>query len=123
MRAAATEIAGQSLLHLVACGFWRLRQKRCGGHDHPARTVPALRGLLGDERRLHSIGFLRGAEAFDGGDGASGGEAHRRRARPHGAAVHEHGAGAALTEAAPEFHTVQRELVAQHVKQRLRGIP
>src|SRR4030095_3067248 len=37
--------------------------------------------------------------------------------------VHEHRAGAALPEAAPEFRTAERERSAQRIEQRLRWIP
>src|SRR5215469_8004811 len=39
-----------------------------------------------------------------------------------GPAVDQHRAGAALTQAATEFGAIQRELAAQHVKERRRGI-
>jgi hypothetical protein len=40
---------------------------------------------------------------------------HRQLARAYGLAVHDDGAGAALTKAAAELRTVQIELIAQRV--------
>src|SRR5262249_44285448 len=68
-------------------------------------------------------GLLWSPEAFDGRYRSAGGAADRRRARADGAAVDEHRAGAALTETAAELEPVLRELVAQHVEERLRGVP
>ena len=66
--------------------------------------------------------LFRGAEAFERGHLGAVERADRRHARSNGASAHNHRARAALSEAAPEFRSVQREVVAQHVEQRCRGI-
>ena len=48
--------------------------------------------------------------------------ADRRHARADRAAADDHGAGAALAEAAAELRAAQREIVAEHVEQRRRRI-
>ena len=46
------------------------------------------------------------------------GGANRRDARAHGLSIDEHGARAALREAAAIFRAVQLQIIAQHIKER-----
>ena len=52
-----------------------------------------------------------------------GGLLDGRDAGARGCTVDQHGAGAALTEPAPELRTVQPERIAQDIEERLGGIP
>ena len=67
--------------------------------------------------------LLRRAEAFGGDDARPAASFSAHRARAHRRAVDQHGARAALAEAAAELGAVQAEVVAQRVEQRHVGIP
>lgn len=123
MSSAATEIAGQTLLHLVHAGEGVLGEQGLRCHDHAVRAVAALRGLFGDERSLHRIGFFGRAEAFEGGDALAFDRVDRRGAGAHGLAVEDDSAGSALGEAAAELRSVEPKGVSQDVEQWLRGVP
>ena len=89
-----------------------------GGHDHAVDAVAALHGLLVDEGLLDLVHLLGVAQAFERGHGfvlrcADGSDAGADRV-----AVHDHGAGAALGQAAAEFGTVELQIVAQCIEQR-----
>src|SRR5215470_4585459 len=116
--AAAAEVAGQRLAHLLLGRTRRAVEQRPRAHHHPRRAVAALRGLLGDERRLKRIGTGRRAETLDGDHVLTGERAGRRRAGAEGATIHQHGAGAALAEPAAQARAGQPEVVAQDVQQR-----
>src|SRR5712691_4294293 len=68
MGAAAAQIGGEALAHLL---FARLRnaveQFRCA-HDHAVDAIAALGRLLLDEGALQRMRVVEGAEAFDRGD-------------------------------------------------------
>src|SRR5580658_3307918 len=49
VRTAFTEVASQTLLHLIQRRLGRLGEQRLSGHDHSICTIPALRGLFRDE--------------------------------------------------------------------------
>src|SRR5215470_661226 len=77
-----------------------------------------LRRLLLDESGLQRVELLKRPKTFERDDLGL-----RKRTDRHGAgarrsAVDEHRAGAALTEPAAEFGSVELKIVAQHVEQR-----
>lgn len=77
-----------------------------------------MRGLFGDERLLHGIGARsRVPRPLERHDVATGAALDRNHAEARGDAVDQHGAGAALAEAAAIFRSIEFEIVAQHVKQ------
>src|SRR5262249_8322656 len=63
-----------------------------------------------------------GAESFNGDDAPTLQGADRGDAGVDGRALDHHRAGATLTQAAAELGTIQRELTAQHVKERRLGV-
>ena len=122
MRAATAQIAGERGLHVVDRCIGTALEQRDGRHHHAVRAIAALRGLLGDERRLNAVRLVRRAEAFDRRDACCADARHRQRARSRGLAVHQHGAGAALAQTAAELHAGKAESIAQNVEQRFVGI-
>src|SRR6185437_181631 len=118
MGAAATQIG----LHLGAdLRVGRLRialQQRLRPHHHAGDAVAALRGLLFHESALDRRRRLDGAEALQRRDLLAFEQQQRRHAGQYRLAVDDHGAGAALAEAATEFRGVEFQVVAEHVEQR-----
>src|SRR5205807_1782863 len=99
---AAAEVFGEGLPDLAIARVGRALEQRLAGHDHAVDAVPALGGLLLDECLLNRVGLLARAEPFERRDAQAGRLGDRHRARAHGLAVHQHGARAALAEAAAE---------------------
>jgi hypothetical protein len=93
-------------------------QERLGGEDDAVQAEAALRRLGIDERLLKRVRPLDGAEPLERGHLGIGNARQGRDARPHGAAVDDGGAGAALAEAAAKLGAVQLEVIAQHVEKR-----
>src|SRR5579884_403335 len=93
-------------------------QERRGAHHHRARAVPALRGLVVDERGLERVRLLRRAQALERCDRVVGHRADRRHARPDRLVAVEDGARPALRESATKPRTMQPKLVPQHVQER-----
>jgi len=58
-------------------------------------------------------------QAFDRRDGRTGGRRHRQHATALRCAVHKHGAGSTLGEAAAELRAYEAESLAQQHQQRL----
>src|SRR5262249_43097124 len=102
------EIPAQSLLDLFRSRARSLSQQRRRSQDHSVGAISALRGLFCDERRLYFVRSLQRAQTLECRDGASLNLLHRNRAGSDCLAVEQYGAGAALSEAAAEFHGVQR---------------
>ena len=104
------------------CGVARraiFLQQRLRAHHHAGNAVAALRRLLLDEGALDRRPACRGVPRPSTVRTCAGPRARdRRHAGEHRLAVHQHGAGAALAEAAAEFRRVELEIVAQHVEQR-----
>ncbi len=123
MRPAATEVVGERVLDLRLRRFPVLGEQRGRFHDHAVDTVAALRRLLLDEGALHRVQPLRRAQALERDHLLRGGDGRERRdTRAHRIAVDVHRAGTALREPTAEARTVQREVVAQSVKQRHIGV-
>src|SRR2546425_1106051 len=115
--AAAAEVAGEGLPHLLLVRSGRPREEGARGHDHAGRAIAALRGLLGDEGGLERIGAVRGAEALDGDHVLTHHRARGGDARADRAPTHEHRAGAALGETAAEMSARQPQVIAQDVEE------
>ncbi len=122
VRAAAAQVVRQRRADL---GVGRARpgvEQRDRRDDHAVQAVAALRRLRVDERLLDAMQraaatLVRG-QAFERGHGASVDAVRGDHARARDPAVDEHGARAALAEAAAVLRAVERKVVAQHVQQR-----
>ena len=123
MRSAAAEIAGESLFDLFRSRMRRLGKDGLRGHDHAVSAIAALSSLLGDKSGLDDIRFFHCSEPFESGDSAARDLSYGSDARSHGLPVHQHGAGATLSQTATEFCAPQRERVAQDVEKRLIRVP
>lgn len=99
---------------LVQQGFCR---------QHPAvEAVAALKSLLVDEGLLDRMRVFRRAEPFEGDDFFSSRSRNWQEAGTHRAVIHEHGAGAALSQAATESGIIQGEIVSKDVEKGAIGI-
>src|SRR5208283_2324993 len=105
-RAAPAKIGRESMLDLFDSRLGFLCEERFSRHDHAIRAVTALRGLLGDEGRLHRIGGLRRSKSFKRCNWAAFRPHDWRHAGARRLAVDQHGTCAALPEPAPELRTV-----------------
>ena len=65
---APTELVSQRVLGFVLAGIWIVIQQNLCGHDHAVGAVPALSGLLVDERPLQRMKLLDGTHCLEGGD-------------------------------------------------------
>jgi hypothetical protein len=81
-------------------------------------AIAALDHLEIEPGLLYLAAGRRGADAFDGGDGAVAHRAHRQHAGAHRLAVDMHRAGSALGNAAAEFRTGHAEYVTENPEQR-----
>src|ERR1700733_5800009 len=121
MRAAPAQIVTQRLHGLALGGVRIAQQQRFGRHDHAVEAVTALRGLFPDEGSLRRIGTRARAEALECQDLAIDTAADRNHAGAGGEAVDQHRAGAAFTEPAAVFRSIQFKIVAQYIQQRSIG--
>src|SRR5581483_981119 len=121
MRAAAAEVAVESVPDVcLAWGLVRLQQ--CGrAHDHPARAVAALRHLRVDEGGLQRVRFFRRAKPLEGDDRLALRVGNRGLTRSGRRTVNHDRAGAALAQAAAELRCRQTELT-QHIEKWFGGI-
>ena len=122
MRAAAAQIELELGPDLRIGRFGIPLQQGLGAHHHAGDAISALRRLLLDEGALDRRRRLDRPEAFQGGDLLAFQQDQRRDAGQYGFAVDDHGAGAALTEAAPELRSAQLKIVGEHIEQRRRRI-
>ena len=97
-----------------ACPLFDARQRR---HDLSRRAVPALKGVVVDERLLHGVQLLRRADALDGGDFAAFQREGQRQTRQLRFAVHMDGTRAALPVVAALLRAAQMQAFAQQVEQ------
>src|SRR5437868_5063019 len=96
VRPATADIAAHQLLHVRVARAARLVQQRHRGHDLPRGAVPALVPVALDERGLHRVQVLGGAQPFDGGDLVALVHEGKAQAGVDPPAVDVNGAGAAL---------------------------
>ena len=119
MRAAAAQVRIERSSDFSFGWARDLAEQSCRGHDDPARAIPALGHLLGDEGGLEWMGRLGRAQALKRRDRPALDVTDRHLARANGAPVQQHRACAALPQPATELRGVQAERIAKKVKKRL----
>jgi hypothetical protein len=122
MRSAPAQVAGQRALGIVARRMRLSVEQRDGAHDHAGNAVPALRRLLRDERDLHRMRQVAGADALDRRDRLPCDAADLDAAGARGFAVDQHGARPALPDAAAVLGAGEAKTIAQHEQQRLGAV-
>ena len=121
--AAPAQVSRQGLFDVIRGRMWCLHEQGARAHDHAARAVAALRGLLGDEGRLQRIRFVRAAEAFYRRHPPARDSADRDHAGARRPIVDEDRAAAALPEPASQLRAGEPERTAKRVEQWLAGVP
>jgi hypothetical protein len=116
---AAAEIAGKGFADVVARGAFDAIQQCAGRQQDAGRAVATLRGAEVRERLLQRIQPPVAREAFDRRDRAAAAFDGERQAGEHRFAIHEHRAGAALTELAAVLRAGEPQILAEHFEQRL----
>src|SRR6185369_11333623 len=114
---AAAEVPRHRRVDVTVRRIRRLREERGSGHDLPGLAVPALGNVDLLPRALERVAAVL-RQALDGGDA---GAAHRGDGSDAGAAslaVDEHGAGAALGDAAAELGSLEVQSVAERPEER-----
>src|SRR5262245_1668992 len=117
MGAAAAQVCGESLAHVMLGRPWIAVEQVLRGHDHSIDAIAALSRLLIDEGLLQRVRLLNGSEALDRRDLGVTNRPNLCDAGACRSAVNQHGASATLGQPAPELGTVKREIVAQDVKE------
>ena len=84
---------------------------------HAGGAVPALEGVLLDQRLLRRVEPPAGGQPLDGGDRTPVDLANRRLARQHWVSVDQHGAGAALALPAARLGSSEPESAPQPADQ------
>ena len=97
----------------------RALEQRRGRDDEPGRAEAALHRARVDERLLHRVQLVAGAEALDRDDLVAVRLRREHEARADELAVEQHGAGAALALLARVLRARQPEPLAQRVEQAL----
>ena len=118
IRHAAAERALHAVADLRVGGIRRLVEQRLGGEDLAVLAEAARRHLLVDPRLLNRMELAVLRESFERGDLGALHLRHRPDARAHRLALDQHGARAALAEAAAEARPAQIEVVPEHIEQR-----
>src|SRR6478609_1229028 len=111
------------LLVDIGVGRLRLELEQLGdGHDHAALAITALRHVVVDPGLLHLVQHTVLGEALDRRDLGVDRSAHRERAGPCRHAIHVHGAGAALRDAAAVLGAGEADVLPDRPEQRRGGI-
>jgi hypothetical protein len=118
MRAAAADVALEGLFDFGLRGVGILLEKRNAAHDHPRGAVSALEGFGVEESLLDRMQSAGVFEAFDGGDGFSGGCGNWSDAGTPSDPIKQNSAGATLAFAAAVLGTGQAEFIAKNREQR-----
>ena len=116
MRAAAAQVAFQRVADF---GVGRIRiciEQRFRRHQDAAGAIAALRGLFVDECTLQRMQRGIRAQRLHRGDLLANHGRHRHVTRLHSLAVDDHGACAALAQAAAVTRADQAEVIAQGVE-------
>src|SRR5262249_54889147 len=117
MGAATAQVWGESLAH-VLLGRPRIAvEQTLRRHDHAIDAIAALSRLLVDKRLLQRVRILDRAEALDRRDLGITNRPDLSGAGARRPAGNQHGTCATLGEPTAEFSAVEREIVAQDVKQ------
>ena len=115
---AAADVAAHQLLHVRVVGTAGLLEQRDRRHDLARRAVAALVAVAGHERRLHRVQRLGRAQALDRRDLLPVVHQGQAQARVHPAAVHVHGARAALPVVAALLRAGEGDGLAEAIEQR-----
>src|SRR5581483_8620924 len=115
---AAAEIAANSVRHLGTAGMRMLVEESFGRYREPRSAEAALLGVVVDEGGLYGVRLRAASEAFGSNNLLALGLDGERSARVHGAVVHQHRAGAALSAIADTFRAGDVQVLAQGVEQR-----
>ena len=118
MRSAAAEVVCQCLSDIIVGRMRRLLKKARRLHDHAVDAVPALHGLLIDERLLQRMQTIRRTQPLQRNNMPSTDAGQRCHAGADGAAINVHGTCAALSEPTTEARSAQPQIVSQHIEQR-----
>src|SRR5262249_13682153 len=118
---AAAEIAGERLFYFSARWARPAREQRLRGEEDAGRAVAALRGAELGERLLQRMQRAALRHPPNSLDPPPSALRTQRETREHGLAIDEHRAHAALAELAPVLRAGEREILAQHLKERLVG--
>src|SRR6267378_2402125 len=113
----AAQIPGEPLPHLVRAQAYGALEESVSRQQHARRADPALRRAVLDERVLQGRQPATISQSLDRRDLAALDLAYRYQATVHDLAIDQHGAGAALTFAAPFFGAGRSEVFAQHIEQ------
>src|SRR5260221_264240 len=113
----AAQIPGEPLPHLVRAQACGALEESVSRQQHARRADPALRRAVLDERVLQGRQPATISQSLDCGDLAALNLASGDQTTVHDLAVDQHGAGAALTFAAPFFGAREVEVLSQYVKQ------
>jgi hypothetical protein len=117
-RGAGAQVIGDVAGNVVA-HFLQHRHRRA---DLPGGAVAALVAIVFDERSLHRVQFVRGAQPFDGGDLRARVHHRQGQAGIDAAAVHQHRAGTALAVVAAFLGAGQVQVLAQCIQQGDAGV-
>jgi len=118
MRTASAQVSVQRRTNLGFAWTRIKREQRVGCHDNAARTITALRRLLGDECALQGVHLCDAADTFNRGHLPARSSAERNVARLHRVTVDHDSTCAAGSDTAAEACALEFEIVAQDVQQR-----
>ena len=92
------------------------------GRQYPAiQAVATLKSLFVDERLLDRMRIFGRPETFERDDFFPGRTRNRQEARTHRTVIDQHGACAALPQAATEPRIIHGEIIAKDVEKRAVG--
>jgi len=117
MSRAAAQQAAQGFQNIRSGGVGILLNVGISVEHGTADAITAMHGLFGDESLLDGMRTTQGTEAFYGGNGMIRAVGYSSDAGTNGLSVEQHGAGAALAQAAPELGPVQLEVLLENIKQ------
>src|ERR1051325_1884281 len=110
---AAAQVARQRLPDVVPGGAGAFGEQDRGG------AIAALRRAQLSERVLQRVQLAAGGQPLDRLDAPSRAGEAQDQTREHRRAVHQHGAGAALTQLAAVLRAREAQVLAQHLEQGL----
>jgi hypothetical protein len=112
IRAAATDVAGQSPSDLPIVGL-RVATEQCyQAHDETWRAESALERRVFDESLLNWMEVVPIGQTFDGGNRSPSRRLHWRNARVFRLSIEQDRAGAAISIAAPILGSRQSQVMA-----------
>jgi hypothetical protein len=115
----AAEISGELEADVVFGGLWVFVEESLGGHEEAGSADAALQGGTFKEALLERVQMTVLGEAFDGFDFRAFGFRRENDAAIHGDAIHDDGAGSAITVVAALFGAGQTQRVAERFEKTL----